>query len=134
MYLISGEITGNHRFPRPVVGSRPADDGRRPRERRREGRENEDGADAGSEMKGRKEGKRGGWVYGEGVLGDEGREMRGWKERRRVRGDLIEVYKWVKGNNKGNINKVFVVREQDRTCSNVFKLNKFRFSKDMAKN
>ncbi len=55
-------------------------------------------------------------------------------ERRRLRGDLIEVYKWMKGYNKGDINKVLIVREQGRTRSNEFKLDKFRFSKDIGKN
>ncbi len=39
-------------------------------------------------------------------------------ERRRVRGDLTEVYKWMKGYNKDDINKVLIVREQGRTRSN----------------
>ncbi len=47
-------------------------------------------------------------------------------ERRKVRGDLIEVYKWIKGYNKlGDVNKVLIVREQGRTRSNEFKLDKF---------
>ncbi len=40
-------------------------------------------------------------------------------ERRRVRGELMEVYKWMKGYTKGNINKVLVVRERSvsmRVC------------------
>lgn len=65
MYLINGEITGNHRFPCPVVGSRPADGGRRRRMERGKGRENEDGGDEGREMKGRKEGnEKEGWTAG----------------------------------------------------------------------
>ena len=55
-------------------------------------------------------------------------------ERRRVRGDLIEVYKWMKGYNKGDINKVLIVREQNRTRSNGFKLDKFRFNREIGKN
>ena len=51
-----------------------------------------------------------------------------------MRGDLIKVYKWMKGYNKGDINKVLIVREQDRTRSNGFKLDKFRFNKDIGKN
>ncbi len=39
-------------------------------------------------------------------------------ERRRVRGDLIEVFKWVKGYNKGDISKVLRTSQQDRTRSN----------------
>ncbi len=41
-------------------------------------------------------------------------------EIRRVREDLIEVFKWMKGYNKGDIIKVLVVREQCRTRSNVY--------------
>ena len=55
-------------------------------------------------------------------------------ERRRIRGDLIEVYKWVKGFNKGDINKVLIVKEQGRTRNNGYKLDKFRFKKDIGKN
>ena len=35
-------------------------------------------------------------------------------ERRRVRGDLIEVSKWVKGFNKGDVGKVLTISSQDR--------------------
>ena len=55
-------------------------------------------------------------------------------ERRRVRGDLIEVYKWVKGFNKGDLSKVLIVNEQSRTRSNGFKLDKFRFKKEIGRN
>ena len=56
-------------------------------------------------------------------------------ERRRIRGDLIEVlYKWVKGFNKGDINKVLIVKEQGRTLINGCKLDEFRFKKDIGKN
>ncbi len=55
-------------------------------------------------------------------------------EGRRVRGDLIEVYKWMKGYNKGDVNMVLIVKEQGRTRSNGFKLDKFRFNKDIGKN
>ncbi len=47
---------------------------------------------------------------------------------------MIEVYKWMKGYNKGDINKVLFVREQGMTRCNGFKLDKFRFNKDMGKN
>ncbi len=47
---------------------------------------------------------------------------------------MIEVYKWMKGHNKGYINKVLIVREQGWTRSNGFKLYKFRFNKDIGKN
>ena len=36
-------------------------------------------------------------------------------ERRRVREDLIEVFKWVKSFNKGDVEKVLTVSSQDRT-------------------
>ena len=52
-------------------------------------------------------------------------------ERRRVRGDLIEVFKWVKGFTKGDIGKVLTVSSQDRKRSNGFKLEKCRFRKEM---
>ena len=55
-------------------------------------------------------------------------------ERRRVRGDMIEVYKWFKGINKGDINKVLRIHNENRTRSNGFKLEKFRFKKDIGKN
>lgn len=44
--------------------------------------------------------------------------------RRRVRGDLIEVSKWMKGFNKGNVNEVLVIKKPVRTCSNGFKFDK----------
>ena len=31
-------------------------------------------------------------------------------ERHRAKGDLIQVFEWVKGFNKGNINKVFIIK------------------------
>ena len=49
-------------------------------------------------------------------------------DRRRIKGDLIEVFEWVKGFNKGDINKVLIVKEKVRTQTNGFKLDKFRFS------
>ena len=55
-------------------------------------------------------------------------------ERRRVRGDLIEVFKWIKGFNKGDINKVLLVSTSNRTISNGYKLEKFRFRKEIGKN
>ncbi len=42
---------------------------------------------------------------------------------------MMEVFKWMKRYSKGDINKVFVVREQGRTRSNEFELDKFRFKK-----
>ncbi len=46
-------------------------------------------------------------------------------------GRLIEICKWMKGYNKGDINKILIVREQGRMCSNGFKTDKFRFNKDI---
>ena len=54
-------------------------------------------------------------------------------ERRRVRGDLIEVFKWVKGFNKGDINKVLIVSGPGITRTNGYKLEKFRFKKELGK-
>ncbi len=36
--------------------------------------------------------------------------------------DMIEVYKWVKGINKGNIDQVIEISSQDRTRGNGYKL------------
>ena len=55
-------------------------------------------------------------------------------ERRRVRGDLIEVFKWVKGINEGNIKQVIDLSKQNRTRSNGFKLEKLRFRTNIGKN
>ena len=55
-------------------------------------------------------------------------------ERRRVRGDMIEVYKWFNGINKGDISKVLKLNNQDRTRSNGYKLDKFRFRKEIGRN
>ena len=55
-------------------------------------------------------------------------------ERRRLRGDLIEVYKWVRGFNKGDISKVLIVSGPGGTRTNGFKLEKFRFRKEIGKN
>ena len=51
-----------------------------------------------------------------------------------VRGDLIDVFEWVKGFNKGDINKVLIVKERIKTRTNGFKLDKFRFRKKIGKN
>ena len=50
-------------------------------------------------------------------------------ERRTVR-DLIEVFKWMKGFNKGDVGKVLTVSSQERTRINGFKLEKCTFIKD----
>ena len=42
-------------------------------------------------------------------------------ERRRARVDMIEVFKWVKGMNKGNIDEVLEISSQDRTRENGYK-------------
>ena len=55
-------------------------------------------------------------------------------ERRRTRGDMIEVFKWFNGINKGDINRVLKIHNEDRTRNNGFKLDKFRFRKDIGKN
>ncbi len=52
----------------------------------------------------------------------------------RIKGDLIEVYKWMKGYNEEDINKALILRGQSRTRSNGFKLDIFRFNKDIGKN
>ena len=54
-------------------------------------------------------------------------------ERRRARGDMIEVYKWVKGINKGNIDQVIEISSQDRTRGNGYKLEKLRFRTDVGR-
>ena len=55
-------------------------------------------------------------------------------ERRRLRGDLIEVFKWFKGINKGDIAKVLKVEEQGRTRTHGYKLDKFRCRREVGKN
>lgn len=40
-------------------------------------------------------------------------------EKRRLRRVMAEIYKWMKVFDEGNINKVMLVREVDRTRSNV---------------
>ena len=54
-------------------------------------------------------------------------------ERRRAREVLIEVFKWVKGINKGNINQVTEFSRQDRTRGNGYKLEKLRFRTDIGR-
>ena len=55
-------------------------------------------------------------------------------ERRRLRGDLIEVFKWYRGYNKGDVSKILKISSQDRTRSNGFKLEKSRYKKELGKN
>ncbi len=47
---------------------------------------------------------------------------------------MIEVYKWMRGINNGDVIKVLHMSEPGRTHSNGFKLDKFRFIKDIGKN
>ena len=51
----------------------------------------------------------------------------------RARGDMIEVYKWVKEINKGNIDQVLEIASQDRARGNGYKLEKFRFRTDISR-
>ena len=46
---------------------------------------------------------------------------------------MIEVFKWVKGINKGNINKVLKISSQDRTRGNRYKLEKLKFRTDLGR-
>ena len=54
-------------------------------------------------------------------------------ERRRIRGDMIEVFKWQKGYNKGDVDKIIKVSEQTRTRNNGFKLEKVRFQREIGR-
>ena len=51
-------------------------------------------------------------------------------EKRRARGDMIEVFKWVKVINKGNIDQDLEISSQDRICGNGYKLEKLKFRTD----
>ena len=55
-------------------------------------------------------------------------------ERRRLRGYLIEVHKQVRGFNKRDISKILIVSGPGRTRTNGYKLEKFRFKKEIGKN
>ena len=55
-------------------------------------------------------------------------------ERRRMRGDMIEVFKWMKGINKGDLNEVLIPTSNLRTRNNGFKLDKFKFRKEIGRN
>ena len=54
-------------------------------------------------------------------------------DRRRARADMIEVYKWVKGINKGSLEQVIEVSSQGRTRSNEYTLDKTRFRTDRGR-
>ena len=55
-------------------------------------------------------------------------------ERRRMRGDMIEVFKWMKGINKGDLNEVLIPTSNLRTRNNGFKLDKLKFKKEIGRN
>ena len=44
------------------------------------------------------------------------------------------MFEWVKGFNKKDINKIIIVKEEVRARINGFKLDMFRFRKDVNKN
>ena len=46
---------------------------------------------------------------------------------------MIEVFKWKNGINKGDRSKVLKMKEECITRSNGFKLDKYRFKKDIGK-
>ena len=46
---------------------------------------------------------------------------------------MIEVFKWKEGINKGDISEVLKMKEEGITRSNGFKLDNFRFKKDIGK-
>ena len=46
---------------------------------------------------------------------------------------MIEIFKWVKGIKKGNIDQVLEFSNQDRTHENGYKLEKPRFRTDIGK-
>ena len=53
-------------------------------------------------------------------------------ERRRARGDMIELFKLVK-KIKRNIGQVLEISSQDRTRENRYKLEKLRFKTDIGR-
>ena len=46
---------------------------------------------------------------------------------------MIEDFKWKKGINKSDISEVLNMKEKSITRSNGFKLDKFKFKKDIGK-
>ena len=55
------------------------------------------------------------------------------QERRRLRGDLIEVFKRYRGNDNGDISKIHTINNQDITRNNEFKKEKFWFKRDIER-
>ena len=55
-------------------------------------------------------------------------------QRRKSKMILIEVFKWYRGDNKGDMSRGLVICGQDRTRNNGFKLEKFMFRKVMRRN
>ena len=54
----------------------------------------------------------------------KGNEFAFLRERRRLRMGQIEVFKWYRGYNKGDINKILKVINQDITRNTGFKLER----------
>ena len=54
-------------------------------------------------------------------------------ERCKVRGDLIEVFKWVKGFDKENVGKVLTISSQDEKRNNGFKQEPSKHCSDDVK-
>lgn len=50
-----------------------------------------------------------------------------------MQGDLIEAYKWMKGINKCDINKLLMTREPGRTCSNGLQWDKLDSAKTLVR-
>ena len=46
---------------------------------------------------------------------------------------MIEVFKWVKGISKGDIDQILEFRSRDRTRGNRYKLEKLRFRTDIGR-
>ena len=55
-------------------------------------------------------------------------------ERRRLKGDLIEVFKWYRGYNKGDVSRIVRISNLDRTGNDGFKIEKNRYKKEIRKN
>ena len=45
---------------------------------------------------------------------------------------MIELFQWSKDFNRGDINKVFIVKEQVKTRTNSVKLDKFKLRKEIG--